>query len=180
MNILILNGTPRRRGNSRTALEMIKGYLDADHDVEFLDVCSLKLSGCKACEACRRNGGHCICPDDSDAAIQKVVKADAIVFGTPVYWWGMSSQLKMLVDKFYSQSPQFKTMHKNIGLVISGASGLDNPQYRLIREQFECITEFLHWDLRFVKAFSALAQAEILEQDGTEAKLKEAAEALLK
>ena len=65
-------------------------------------------------------------PDESDAVIRKIAEADAVIFGTPVYWWGMSAQLKMVVDKFYSQDSQFKTMKKKIGVVVTGANGLDN------------------------------------------------------
>ena len=94
-------------------------------------------------------------PDESDAVIRKIAEADAVIFGTHVYWWGMSAQLKMVVDKFYSQDSQFKTMKKKIGVVVTGANGLDNPQYRLIDEQFRCIAEYLRWDMAFSLAYAA-------------------------
>ena len=116
MNILFLNGSPRHHGNTRAALQTMKAILEDGNTVEALDVCTLKLSGCCACDGCKQNGGHCVCPDESDAVIQKIVQADAVIFGTPVYWWGMSAQLKMVVDKFYSQDSQFKTMKKKLVL----------------------------------------------------------------
>ena len=116
MNILILNGSPRHHGNTHAALQTMKAILEDGNTVDVLDVCNLKLNGCCACDSCKRNGGHCICPDKSDEVIQKIVQADAVIFGTPVYWWGMSAQLKMVVDKFYSQDSQFKNMHKKTAL----------------------------------------------------------------
>lgn len=179
MNILILNGSPRHHGNTHAALQTMKAIVEDGNTVEVLDVCNLKLSGCCACDSCKRNGGHCICPDESDAVIQKIVQADAVIFGTPVYWWGMSAQLKMVVDKFYSQDSQFKTMCKKIGVVVVGANELENPQYRLIHEQFRCIAEYLHWDLAFSLSFSAYEPGELMTQDGVLDQLKEACDTIV-
>ena len=180
MKVLILNGSPRHSGNTRSALQVMKAELEKEHTVEFLDVCNLHLSGCVACDGCKKNGGHCVRPDDSDQVIQKVVAADVVLFGTPVYWWGMSAQLKMLVDKFYSQDGPFKTMPKTIGLLTVGANGVDNPQYRLIREQFQCIAEYLHWKFAFSLEFSAYAPGELMEQPQTLEQLQKACGLLVK
>lgn len=174
MNILLLNGSPRCRGNTHTVLQAMKEMLQENHTVEILDVCTMNLSGCCACDGCKRNGGHCICPDDSDVVIQKVVQADAVIFGTPVYWWGMSSQLKMVVDKFYAQDAEFKTMYKKIGVVAIGANPLEDPQYRLIHEQFSCIGEYLGWDLAFSLSFSACEPGEICGDENLAIIIKEA------
>lgn len=174
MNILILNGSPRYQGNTHTALQMIKTVAEDGNNVEILDVCNLKLSGCCACDGCKSNGGHCVCSDESDAVIQKIVKADAVIFGTPVYWWGMSAQLKMVVDKFYSQDSQFKTMNKKIGVVVVGANDLENPQYRLIHDQFHCIAEYLNWNLAFSLSFSAYEAGEISRDENLAISIKEA------
>lgn len=72
MNILILNGSPRHHGNTHVALQIMKAILKDGNAVDILDV--LKLSGCRACDSCKRNGGHCICFDESDAAILKLKK----------------------------------------------------------------------------------------------------------
>lgn len=174
MKILILNGSPRYHGNTHTVLQAMKEILLENHAVEVLDVCTMHLSGCCACDRCKRNGGHCVCPDESDAVIQKIVQADAVIFGTPVYWWGMSSQLKMVVDKFYAQDAEFKTMSKKIGVVAIGANTLEDPQYRLISEQFSCITEYLGWEFSFALSFSAYEPGEISEDNNLAISIKEA------
>ena len=162
MKILLINGSPRRNGNTRGALLLMQKMLGDDE--ELLDVCSMKLSGCLACDSCRKNGGHCVQPDDSDRLMQKIAEADAVVFGTPVYWWGMSSQLKMVIDKFYSRESEFEKMHKKIGILTVGGSGLENPQYELIRKQFSCIAEYLNWELVFSLSFSAHGAGELMQQ----------------
>lgn len=174
MNIIILNGSPRHNGNTNSVIEVLKETLSKNHEVENLDVCQMKLSGCYACDGCKRNSGHCVCADDSDLVIQKIVKADAVIFATPVYWWGVSSQLKMVIDKFYSQDSQFKTMSKKIGIIAIGANELDDPQYRLIHDQFSCIGEYLGWDVSFSLSFSAYEPGEILKNDKLNNLIKEA------
>lgn len=174
MNIVVLNGSPRHNGNTHAVLQKMKQKLLEYHAVEVLDVCSMDLSGCRACDGCKQNGGHCICSDDSDAVIQKVSQADAVIFGTPVYWWGMSAQLKMVVDKFYAQDAQFQTMKKKVGVVAVGANELENAQYRLIREQFSCITDYLGWEFAFSLAYSAYDPGEICKDPNLDHTIQEA------
>ena len=177
MHILILNGSPRMKGNTRTGLlavseAMKEKYLEAK--VEFLDVTKHKLSGCTNCDGCKRNGGKCVMPDESAEIIEKLYKADYIVFGTPVYWWGMSAQLKMVIDKMYSKSEEFHKQRKNIGLLTVGAAELEDPQYRIIREQMKCICDFLGWDLSFSYSISAYEANELSGREDEINKLKEA------
>ena len=178
MNVLILNGSPRLSGNTHTVLETMKEQLEDRHTVTFVDVCRKKLSGCMACDACKANGGHCVCPDDSDALIQQIIAADFVILGTPVYWWGMSAQLKMVVDKLYSNDGKTGVLRNNpkkIGVVAVGANDVDNIQYQLIRDQFSCIAEHLNWELVFSLSFSAYEPSEIAQN---EAALKQARDAV--
>ena len=180
MKILMLNGSPRRNGNTHAVLERMQKQLQEGNQVELLNICTMKLSGCVACEGCSRNGGHCVQHDDSDAVIQKIVQADAVIFGTPVYWWGMSSQLKMVVDKFYSQNGSFKTMKKKIGVLIVGANERKDPQYRSIGEQFDCIAKHLNWNMAFCESFSAYEPEEVLKQADLAQRVQQACDSLVK
>lgn len=159
MKILILNGSPRLNGNTSYALsELANSFIkNTDHCVEMINVTKLKIGGCTACNACKDNGGNCIMKDDTKCIIDKVYSADAVILGTPVYWWGMSSQLKAVVDKFYSKTAQFKEQSKTIGVIAIGTGTVPNKQYDLIHEQFVCICNFLGWDKIFGLSYSASA-----------------------
>lgn len=165
MQVLILNGSPRMKGNTRTVLKAMEAQLQSRHTVTFVDVCRRKISGCVACNGCKKNGGHCICPDESDALMQQVIDADLLILGTPVYWWGMSSQLKMAVDKFYSCDAKLREHPKKLGILAIGAEQTDDIQYRLIREQFSCIAKHLNWDMAFSLSFSAYEPGEIAQNE---------------
>lgn len=174
MNILLINGSPRLGGNTHSVVQCLQSMLEETYTVEVLNICQMKLSGCLACDGCKANGGHCVCPDESDFVIQKIAEADAVIFGTPVYWWGMSAQLKMVVDKFYSRDAAFHSMKKKIGVVAIGANTTDNPQYRLIHEQFRCIAEYLNWELAFTLSFAAYEPGEVMKEPSLQAQLREA------
>jgi len=157
MEILVLNGSPRLDGNTITALNALIGSIKENmptSNVELIHVVQKKLSGCINCNACQENGGQCVMPDESAALMEKLCKADAVIFGTPVYWWGVSSQLKMVIDKMYSKMAVLPQQKKKIGLVVTGGSDLSDPQYRIIRDQFECICGYLGWNFVFMEAAS--------------------------
>jgi len=176
MKILILNGSPRFNGNTNYALRTIaEGFeKNTKHEVEIIDVAKLKISGCVACETCKSNGGNCTMPDSSKSLIDKIYASDAVIFGTPVYWWGMSSQLKAVVDKFYSKTAQFKVQNKQVGVVAIGTCAVSNDQYGLIHDQFRCITGFLGWDLKFNFSYSASAPNDLQKSESAARELSEA------
>lgn len=62
-----------------------------------------------------------------------------ILFATPVYWWGMSAQLKLIIDKCYCRGMQLK--NKKVGTIVVGGSPVDSIQYELIDKQFDCMAK---------------------------------------
>lgn len=172
MKILILNGSPRLNGNTRTALNEIAQGIHTnipDAEVEFIDVTRQKLSGCTNCDSCKKNGGDCVMPDDSAKLIKKIFDSEVVIFGTPVYFWGINAQMKMVIDKMYSRDDQFPK-DKKIGIVAVGEDALENRQYGLIREQFECICNYLGWNIVFSQSISAHKVGDLA---GDKAKLQE-------
>ena len=116
MKVLMVNGSPRGKGNTKAALEAVADGIKEGlkpEELEIYDVSKHKLSACLACDGCKKNGGTCVQPDDTAELIQKIYDADILVFGTPVYFWGMSAQLKMVVDKLYSKDAELKKLDKN-------------------------------------------------------------------
>ncbi|AMP21173.1 hypothetical protein AZF37_08385 [endosymbiont 'TC1' of Trimyema compressum] len=178
MKLLILNGSPRMKGTTKRALSLLEESISLnknDAEIDFYDISKMKLSACHNCDGCRRNGGTCVVADDGIFLQEKIFEADTLILGSPVYWWGITAQLKMVIDKFYSKEEIYfnKKMVKNIGLITVGASEVDNPQYRIIREQFECICRFLNWNLMFSKDIATRDKVDIMENDILMAEIKD-------
>lgn len=164
MKILLLNGSPRKNGNTAAALKTLCTALGNAHDTEYADLYAYSVSPCLSCYQCKKNGGNCIQKDDTNTLLEKISSADCIVFGSPVYWWGISAQLKLVVDKFIARVDMFQQTPKKIITVAVGASGTEDPQYRLIREQFTCISQYLNWNYISSLSFSAWEAGELEKQ----------------
>lgn len=151
MKILVLNGSPRK-GNTVTAIQAFQKGAEGKHEVEIVDTYKLNISPCMACGACGCTKG-CVAKDDSNMIVDKLVAADMIVFATPVYWWGVTAQMKLVIDKCYCRGIPLKG--KKVGVIVVGGAALDNEQYKLIRGQFNCIGKYLSWDILFHQDYSA-------------------------
>jgi len=109
MKILVLNGSPRKNGIVASLLRAVTERLSTEHEIEWIDVCTLNMNYCKACMVCREKE-TCILPED-DAHIvgKKIQEADALVIGTPTHWGNMCAPLKLLFDRnvpvFMGESP---------------------------------------------------------------------------
>ena len=165
MKVLIINGSPRINGNTHTALKALESGIDISlNQTEFIDIIKYKLSGCIGCNSCFDNGGVCVIKDDCILLIEKIFSADIVIFGSAVYWWGITSQLKMLIDKIYSKHSVLKKEKKKIGIIAVGADEVSGEQYTLISRQFKCICEHLNWELIIDEAVSATNIGDINNQ----------------
>ena len=145
MKIVIINGSARR-GNTLTAIDaFIKGASEKN-EIEIIQPDRLHIAPCKGCGVCQCYKG-CIDQDDTNPTIDKITAADVILFATPVYWWGMSAQLKLIIDKCYCRGLQLK--NKKVGTIVVGGSPVDSIQYELIDKQFDCMAKYLSWDMLF-------------------------------
>lgn len=104
MRILILNGSPRRHGNTAfLTAAFAKGAREAGHDVEEIFVDECHVHGCLGCDYCRRNPEHaCIQKDDMQDILEKLSQADLLVLATPVYYFNFSAQLMAVIQRTYS------------------------------------------------------------------------------
>ncbi|HNX47341.1 MAG TPA: flavodoxin family protein [Methanomassiliicoccales archaeon] len=97
--VIGLNGSPRRNGNSATLLDQaLDAARDSGAEVIRYDLASLNISPCQACEDCFINGS-CVIRDDMDALYDSLEEADAVIVASPIYFSGMSSQTKIVVDR---------------------------------------------------------------------------------
>lgn len=104
MKVLAINGSPRAEGNTRSALERVCAQLDgAGIDTELAHVGQLHLHGCTGCNQCAQyQDQQCALPDDGvNALVAKMVQADGIVIGSPVYFAGIAGTMKCFLDRAF-------------------------------------------------------------------------------
>ena len=157
MKIAIINGSARK-GNTLTAINsFIKGASEGN-EIEVINPDKLNIAPCKGCGACQCHKG-CVDKDDTNPTIDKVAAADMILFATPVYWWGITAQIKQVIDKCYCRVMHMKD--KKFGIIVIGGAPAGDKQYDLIKSQFDCIADYLAWDVLFYKPYSANGKDEL-------------------
>lgn len=98
--VLILSSSPRRGGNSDTLCdEFMRGALQAGHSAEKLFLRDFSIGCCTGCGACSERQLPCPQKDDAAAIVQRMIDADVIVMATPVYFYTMAAQMKILIDR---------------------------------------------------------------------------------
>lgn len=168
MKITIINGSARK-GNTYTAIEAFISGAKENHEIRVINADKLNIKGCKGCGACQCSKG-CVEKDDTNKVVDQLVDSDMIVFATPVYWWGMTAQLKLVIDKCYCKGMLLK--EKNIGLIIVGGASTDDEEYQLIERQFECMAEYLNWNIKFSKKYAATDIKDLEKNEEAIAELK--------
>lgn len=103
-NVLVLLGSPRRRGNSAILAERIaKGARAAGAKVETVFLHGLKIAPCNACYACqKKNSRGCAIMDEMQDLYPKLLAAEAWVIASPVYWFTVSAQTKLFMDRCFA------------------------------------------------------------------------------
>jgi multimeric flavodoxin WrbA len=100
--VLGIMGSPHAHGNTATLLDaFMNGAKDAGAETIMFDATRMDISGCNACNECR-DTGMCVIQDEMQKIYDAIQRADILVLATPLYFSGMSSQLKAVIDRCQS------------------------------------------------------------------------------
>lgn len=144
MNILILTGSPRRKGTSNLLLEnFLNGVNKEQHNIKRYDTAFLEISGCSGCYACE--DGECIKNDDMKQIYEDLLKADLIVFVSPIYYYNFSAQLKTVIDRFYAIDAKLHV--KKEVILLTTAYNNEKKVIKPIQVELEAICEYFGWTI---------------------------------
>lgn len=108
--IVVLEGSPRKGGNTDLLSdELIRGAEENGHTVTKFYLAQKNIHPCMGCNACRRTEEHnCIFKekDDFEEIVHAVIAADVLVLASPVYFYGMTAQMKTAIDRFYAREDE--------------------------------------------------------------------------
>ena len=102
--IVIIEASPRKNGNSTIlAQEVAAGATSAGALVDIVCLADCKIGPCIACDACQESlKTDCVIQDDMASLYPRLREADVIVYATPVYWFTVSAQMKLFMDRCYA------------------------------------------------------------------------------
>lgn len=119
MKIVIIKGSPHKKGSSNMLAEQfIKGAQEVGHTIIEMDAAHMDMHPCIGCDHCGMNG-ECVQKDDNRVIRDALLSSDMVVFVTPVYYFGMSAQLKMVIDRFYSYTMKLSSKRMKAALIAA-------------------------------------------------------------
>jgi multimeric flavodoxin WrbA len=139
--VLGVVGSPRRDGNTETLVDaVLEGAFSKGVTTEKVVLAELEIAPCRACSGCQETG-DCVQKDDMQTLIPLMRESDFWVLGTPIYWWGPTSQFKTFVDRWYGVDPR---VFRGKYIVATIPMGGKNEQYsRHVVGMLEDISNYL-------------------------------------
>ncbi len=145
MKIVVLKGSPRKNGNSSfLASQFAKGAKESGHQIFQFDCAKHKIDGCLACNHCGMDG-PCVLKDDFEIVRPHIVSADMVVFATPMYYFGMSAQLKKTIDRFYAINGQIKGSTQKTAFLMTYANTAINEAAPMLMH-YKTMVNYLGWE----------------------------------
>lgn len=142
MNIVILSGSPRKGGNTELLAQAFHEGASLHHHAEVIPVREYNINPCKGCNACFRNAEHrCIQNDDMQVLYDKLKSADMLVIASPVYFYGISAQLKAVIDRLHNPLRDGFNI-KKMALLAVGAASLPKLFDAILAEYYLCLDFF--------------------------------------
>lgn len=104
MIFLSIMGSPRKKGNTATALNWLEEEIRTTHHiVERVNVVDYQINGCVECYKCQKAESipYCYQKDAGNFVLEKMANADGIIFASPLFVWSFSGQMKLLLDRMF-------------------------------------------------------------------------------
>lgn len=141
--IIVLVGSMRKGGNTDLLAQAFAKGAGENNEVEIISVADYKVNPCIGCNSCfTREGNNCFQDDDMKIIYEKLKFADMLVIASPVYFYGISAQLKAIIDRLHT--PMRNSFHiKKLALLLVGAASLSElfdsikMQYQLVLNYFK-------------------------------------------
>ncbi|HHE07611.1 MAG TPA: flavodoxin family protein [Chlorobaculum parvum] len=157
MKVIGINGSPRPTGNTSIMLKTVFEMLEQEGiETELIQVGGTDIKGCRACYACISNkNSKCSTKDGFNEIFEKMVEANGMILGSPVYFADITPELKALIDRagFVSRTNGQLFRHKVGASVVSLRRGGGVHAYDSINHLFQICQMFMvgstYWNLGF-------------------------------
>ena len=143
MKIVLLEGSPNQHGSSNLLADCFRqGAEEAGHTVEIIDAAHADIHPCTGCIHCGYEG-PCVQKDEMESIRPRILGADMMVFVTPLYYYGMSAQLKTLIDRFCAFNSSIQSKHMKSAL-IAAAWNSDSWTFQALESHYKTLVRYLN------------------------------------
>lgn len=146
MKVTVITGSPHKNGTSALlADKFIEGVQKAGHEVFRFNAAFEDIHPCLGCDHCGMNG-PCVHQDAIDKKLTpELITADLVVFVTPLYYFGMSAQLKTVIDRFYASNVKLSGSGKKAILMATAYDAKDRTMSSLTHH-YQTLLKYLGWE----------------------------------
>ena len=145
MKIVVINSSPHSEEQSTSrylATRFVAGAKSAGHEVFVFDAANEETNPCRGCDQCGMDGA-CIFDDAIETKLMpQMLKADLIVLVTPLYYFGMSAQLKTVVDRFYSRTTK---LGGKKSMLMATAWNTADWTMESLKTHYETLVRYMSW-----------------------------------
>ncbi|MBN7771753.1 flavodoxin family protein [Clostridium aminobutyricum] len=136
MKVLLMNGSPRAKGCTYTALTEIAQELEKENiETEIFQIGNKPISGCIACSGCMETDEECVLKGDRvNEALKKAKEVDGFIFGSPVHYAGASGAITSFLDRFFYAGKSFQ--YKPGAAIISCRRGGSTAAFDQLNKYF--------------------------------------------
>ena len=145
--IMILNGSPRKNGNTSTLIEKFcAGARQEGNECEVFHLDSMNINGCKGCFGCDKNREYpCVQKDDMQKIYSSYREADVVVVASPLYYWQLSGQLMIAINRLLAVMRTNKDYHidKKESVLLMVAEG---NEFELSVDYYNTLLSYIGWE----------------------------------
>lgn len=166
MKVLGLIGSPRTGSNTDLLVTAIlEGANSNKNSTEKVYLYPLDIKPCVDCKACKKGNLECALKDEMKLLYPKLEEADVLVFGTPLYWYGPSAKMKLLIDRLRPFIASKKLTGKKAVVIVPSEEGATACSITV--EMYRMSFKYLEIDLVNVLLPTASEKAEVKQQPQT-------------
>lgn len=165
--VIILNASPRKNFNTAKMLkEAQKGAESVGAEVEYIDLVNLNYKGCISCFACKRKGnttgGLCAYKDDLRPVLEKILNADAVIIGSPIYYSFPTGMFRNLLERMLFAAGTYmkdeksgwskRVLKRNIpvGLIYT----MNVPKNMMKQFNYDTILDTTEWTVKMIFGYA--------------------------
>jgi Multimeric flavodoxin WrbA len=153
MNIILINGSPRKGGNTEIMSRVFEeSAKEKGHSVSKVNLCDVKVNPCTACEYCFSHNGACIQEDGMTDILKLLDKADMVAFASPIYFFGLTAQIVSVINRFYARVRTGCPVSSCVLLLNSASPNVFTGAIA----QFKDLAVYLKWENKGVVAISGM------------------------
>ena len=144
MKITVITGSPHKDGTSALLADrFIDGAKTAGHEVFRFNAAFEKVSPCIGCDRCGMNG-PCVYTDAMTKLNPELLVSDLVAFVTPLYYYGMSTQIKTVIDRFYANNSRLHVSKKAI--LMATAYNSSDWTFNALVEHYKTLVRYMGWE----------------------------------